>query len=85
MGERARRKEMEGIVTSDKMQKTVVVKIEHRILHPIYKKYVKRTIRYKAHDPENSAHIGDRVRIQETRPLSREKRWKVVEILQRAV
>jgi len=84
MAERGRRKEMEGIVTSDKMQKTVVVQIEHRILHPVYKKYVKRTLRYKAHDAANSAHVGDRVLIRETRPLSREKRWTVVEILERA-
>jgi small subunit ribosomal protein S17 len=76
---------MEGVVTSDKMEKTVVVKIEHRVLHPVYKKYVRRTISYKAHDPNNGAHVGDRVRIEETRPLSREKRWKVVEILQKAV
>ncbi|MDY0058479.1 MAG: 30S ribosomal protein S17 [Myxococcota bacterium] len=82
---RGQRRQIEGVVTSDKMEKTVVVKIEHRILHPVYKKYVKRTVTYKAHNPENEAKLGDKVRIQETRPLSREKRWKVVEILVRAV
>ena len=82
---RGQRRQIEGVVTSDKMEKTVVVKIEHRILHPVYKKYVKRTVTYKAQNPENEAKLGDKVRIQETRPLSREKRWKVVEILVRAV
>lgn len=85
MADRGRRKEMEGVVTSDKMEKTVVVAIEHRVLHPVYKKYVRRTVRYQAHDPENSAHVGDRVRIQETKPLSKEKRWKVIEILEKTV
>ncbi len=82
---RGRRKQFEGVVISDKMDKTVVVRIDHRVLHPIYKKYVKRSVRYKAHDAQNQCRIGDRVRIEETRPLSKEKRWKVVEVLERAL
>ncbi len=85
MAERGRQKQLEGLVRSNKMDKTVVVQIQHRLLHPVYKKYVLRTVRYKAHDPANDCREGDRVRIQETRPLSKGKRWKVVEILERAV
>ncbi len=85
MSERQSRKQMEGLVTSDKMEKTVVVEIVHRVVHPVYKKYVKRTVRYKAHDAENQCRVGDRVRIQECRPLSKDKRWKVMEILERAL
>jgi small subunit ribosomal protein S17 len=74
-------KERVGLVVSDKMDKTVVVAIENRSPHPKYGKIVVRTKRYKAHDEENQCKEGDRVRIQETRPLSRTKRWKVAEIL----
>ncbi|MDM9382209.1 30S ribosomal protein S17 [Chlorogloeopsis sp. ULAP01] len=74
-------KERVGLVVSDKMQKTVVVAVENRAPHPKYGKIVVKTRRYKAHDEENRCKIGDRVRIQETRPLSRTKRWQVTEIL----
>jgi small subunit ribosomal protein S17 len=74
-------KERVGLVVSDKMQKTVVVAVENRAPHPRYGKIVVRTRRYKAHDEENKCRVGDRVRIQETRPLSRTKRWVVAEIL----
>jgi small subunit ribosomal protein S17 len=69
---------------SDKMQKTVVVAIERRFPHPLYGKMVTRTKRLKAHDEQNSAKVGDRVRIMETRPLSKDKRWRVLEIIERA-
>jgi len=78
------RKMREGVVVSDKMQKTVVVAIERRVPHPVYGKMVTRTAKFKAHDEENSAKVGDRVRITETRPLSKDKRWRVVEIVERA-
>jgi small subunit ribosomal protein S17 len=81
---RKRRKTRTGIVVSDKMQKTVVVAIERRVAHPQYGKMVTHTKRLKAHDEENSAKTGDTVRIMETRPLSKDKRWRVVEILDRA-
>lgn len=74
-------KERVGLVVSDKMQKTVVVAIENRAPHPKYGKIVVNTQRYKVHDEENKCHVGDRVRIQETRPLSKTKRWQVTEIL----
>ena len=74
-------KERVGIVVSDKMDKTVVVAVENRFPHPIYQKIVSRTTRYKAHDADNHCRIGDRVRITETRPLSRSKRWSVAEVL----
>ena len=69
---------------SDKMEKTIVVSVEKRVLHPVYKKYVRRAKKYKAHDPENTARIGDQVQIEETRPLSKDKRWKLKEIVRRA-
>ena len=78
------KKEFVGIVKSDKMMKTIVVAIETLKLHPLYKKYVKRVKKVKAHDEKNDAKIGDRVRVIECRPLSREKHWKLVEILERA-
>jgi small subunit ribosomal protein S17 len=81
---RGTRKTRLGLVVSDKMQKTVVVAIERRSAHPVYNKMVTRTKRVKAHDEENSAKSGDTVRIVETRPLSKDKRWRVVEIVQRA-
>ena len=74
-------KDRVGTVVSDKMDKTVVVAVENRFPHPIYKKTVSRTTRYKAHDEENRCQIGDKVRITETRPLSRTKRWTVAEIM----
>src|SRR4029077_3329467 len=81
---RSRRKTRVGTVVSDKMQKTVVVAIERRVPHPVYGKMITRTKRIKAHDEENSAKVGDTVRIVETRPLSKDKRWRVVEIVDRA-
>jgi len=78
------KKEFVGIVESDKMMKTIVVAIGTMKLHPLYKKYVKRLKKVKAHDENNDAKIGDRVRVIECRPLSREKRWRLVEILERA-
>ncbi|EKQ68878.1 SSU ribosomal protein S17P [Leptolyngbyaceae cyanobacterium JSC-12] len=74
-------KERVGLVVSDKMEKTVVVAVENRSAHPKYGKIVAKTKRYKAHDEDNKCKIGDRVRIQETRPLSRTKRWQVIDIL----
>ena len=81
---RGTRKERLGRVVSDKMQKTVVVAIERRVPHPIYGKMVTRTKKVKAHDEANAAKTGDTVRITETRPLSKDKRWRVVEIVERA-
>ena len=81
---RGARKSRTGLVVSDKMEKTVVVAIERRVAHPVYGKMVTRTTRLKAHDEENAAKQGDTVRIMETRPLSKDKRWRVVEIMQRA-
>jgi small subunit ribosomal protein S17 len=82
--ERNARKSRVGLVVSDKMQKTVVVQIERRVPHPVYGKMVTRTKRLKAHDEQNAAKAGDTVRIVETRPLSKDKRWRVVEIVERA-
>ena len=82
--DRNTRKTRTGLVVSDKMQKTVVVAIERRVAHPVYGKMMVRTTKLKAHDEENSAKQGDRVRIMETRPLSKDKRWRVVEIVERA-
>ncbi len=81
---RGDRKTREGLVVSDKMQKTVVVAVEDRYMHPLYSKVVRRTSKLKAHDEANNAGIGDRVLIMETRPLSATKRWRVVEILEKA-
>ena len=82
--ERSARKTRVGVVISDKMQKTVVVAIERRMRHPVYGKMMTRTKKLKAHDEENSAKLGDTVRIMETRPLSKDKRFRVVEIVERA-
>lgn len=82
--ERAFRKTMVGMVKSDKMDKTIVVAIEDRVKHPLYGKIVKRTYTLKAHDENNECGIGDRVRVMETRPLSKDKRWRVVEIIEKA-
>ena len=81
---RRTRKSRVGVVVSDKMQKTVVVAIERRVPHPVYGKMVTRTTRLKAHDEQNDARAGDVVRIMETRPVSRDKRWRVVEVVERA-
>jgi len=81
---RSTRKTRIGLVVSDKMQKTVVVAIDRRVPHPVYGKMVTRTSRVKAHDEENSAKVGATVRIMEPRPLSKDKRWRVVEIVERA-
>ena len=83
MTARGRRKTHLGVVTSDKMQKTVVVELETVTRHPLYKKTIRRTRRVKAHDEAQVARVGDVVRIMETRPLSREKRWRVVEVVRR--
>ncbi len=82
--ERARRKVKIGYVVSDKMDKTIVVKIEDFIRHPLYGKRVKRTKKFKAHDELNTCTIGDKVKIMETRPLSRDKRWRLVEVMEKA-
>ena len=84
MEERNLRKERVGIVTSDKMDKTVVVSITERVKHPLYKKIVSRTKKLKAHDENNECGIGDKVRVAETRPLSKDKCWRVVEIIEKA-
>ncbi|MCC5943799.1 MAG: 30S ribosomal protein S17 [Bernardetiaceae bacterium] len=81
---RNQRKERVGIVTSNKMQATIAVEVERRIKHPLYGKFLRRSKKFLAHDPENSCNIGDRVRIMETRPLSKRKRWRLVEIIERA-
>jgi small subunit ribosomal protein S17 len=81
---RALRKTRVGRVVSDKMDKTVVVSIETSVRHPLYKKIIKRTYKLKAHDEKNECSVGDRVRVMETRPLSREKRWRLVEIVEKA-
>ncbi len=81
---RASRKTRIGTVVSDKMDKTVVVSIERRVQHPVYGKMVRRTKRLKAHDERNDAKTGDTVRIMETRPLSKDKRWRLIEIVERA-
>jgi len=78
------RKTRVGLVVSDKMDKTIVVAIQDRVEHPLYKKIVKRTYRLKAHDELNECGVGDRVRVMETRPLSKDKRWRLVEIIEKA-
>lgn len=82
--QRGMRKTRIGTVVSDKMDKTVVVAVERTVTHPLYKRSMRRTKKFKAHDEENSCRAGDVVRIMETRPLSKEKRWRVVEIIRRA-
>lgn len=84
MSERNLRKTTVGVVTSDKMDKTVVVAVKDRVKHPLYKKIVNRTVKMKAHDEKNECGTGDRVLLMETRPLSKDKRWRVVEILEKA-
>lgn len=82
--ERNDRKERIGKVTSNKMQKTITVAVDRKVKHPIYGKFVNRTTKFKAHDETNTAGIGDTVRIMETRPLSKDKRWRLVEIIEKA-
>lgn len=84
MDERNLRKTRVGVVASDKMDKTVVVSVIDSVRHPLYKKIVKRTMRFKAHDEANACGVGDKVLIMETRPLSKDKHWRVVEILEKA-
>lgn len=79
----SKRKVREGVVVSDKMSKTVVVAVQTLVVHPIYGRRMRRTKRYKAHDEENRCQVGDRVRIEETRPLSKDKHWRVVDIMSR--
>ena len=81
---RNERKVREGLVVSDKMDKTIVVELEDRVKHPLYAKVIRRTSKVKAHDEANTAGVGDRVRLMETRPLSATKRWRLVEILEKA-
>ena len=80
----SRRKTRTGKVISDKMDKTIVVAVENRVQHPLYKKIIKRTYKLKAHDENNDCGIGDRVRVMETRPMSKDKRWRLVEIIEKA-
>ena len=84
MAERNLRKTRTGLVVSDKMDKSVVVAIIDNVRHPLYKKIVKRTVRLKAHDENNECRVGDRVSVMETRPLSKDKRWRVVNIIEKA-
>ena len=84
MSERNLRKTRVGVVSSDKMDKTVVVIIKDKVRHPLYGKIINRTVKYKAHDEENTCGVGDKVLIMETRPMSKDKRWRVVEIIEKA-
>lgn len=84
MAERSRKKDFVGVVVSNKMDKSIVVMVERQIRHPLYGKYVKRSSKFMAHDEQNTCTIGDTVRIMEVRPLSRKKRWRLVEILEKA-
>ena len=82
--ERNLRKTRVGVVVSDKMDKTIVVAVKDSVQHPLYKKIIKRTVKLKAHDENNECRVGDRVRLMETRPLSKDKRWRLVEIIEKA-
>ena len=82
--ERGRRNVRTGVVVSDKMDKTVLIRIDRKVRHPLYKKTIARSNKFAAHDETNEAHVGDTVRVMETRPLSKSKRWRVVEIVERA-
>jgi len=82
--ERGRRKVRTGVVVSDKMDKTVLVRVDRKVTHPLYRKTVRRSSKLAAHDEQNEAHVGDTVRLMETRPVSKSKRWRVVEIVERA-
>ncbi|UCD85039.1 MAG: 30S ribosomal protein S17 [Deltaproteobacteria bacterium] len=85
MTERGRRKILVGTIVSDKMEKTVSVLVERRVKHPVYKKFIRKVTKLKAHDEKNQSRVGDRVRIMETRPLSKQKRWRVQEILEKGI
>jgi small subunit ribosomal protein S17 len=82
--ERRLRRSRLGVVVSDKMDKTVVVAVERKVQHPLYGKTMSKTVKFKAHDEENECNVGDRVRIMETRPISKDKRWRVMEIVEKA-
>ena len=84
MEQRNLRKTRQGVVVSDKMDKTIVVAVKDNVKHPLYNKIVKRTYKLKAHDEKNDAHTGDTVRVMETRPLSKDKRWRLVDVVERA-
>jgi len=84
MAERNLRKSRVGIVTSDKMDKTIVVSVEEHVKHPLYGKIMKRTYKLKAHDENNEAKMGDKVQVMETRPISKDKRWRLVQIVEKA-
>jgi len=84
MSDRNLRKTRVGIVSSDKMDKTIVLSVTEHVRHPLYKKIIKKTYKLKAHDEQNACGIGDRVKVMETRPLSREKRWRVINIIEKA-
>ena len=84
MSDRNLRKTRVGTVVSNKMDKTIVVAIEDSVQHPLYKKIIKRTVKFKAHDENNECGIGDRVKIMETRPISKDKRWRLVQIMEKA-
>ncbi len=85
MAERGRRKVLIGTVVSDKMEKTVSVSVERRVKHPVYMKYIRKIVKLKAHDENNQSRVGDRVKIIETRPLSKQKRWRVQEVLEKGM
>lgn len=84
MEERGRKTKIEGVVVSDKMDKTVVVRVVKLVRHPVFHKYIKRYVKYKVHDENNDCRMGDRVMIAASRPLSKEKRWRMVQIVERA-
>ena len=84
MVERKLRKTRVGKVVSNKMDKTIVVAIEDNVMHPLYKKIIKRTVKFKAHDENNTCNIGDKVKIMETRPISKDKRWRLVRVIEQA-
>lgn len=84
MSDRGSRKTQIGVVVSDKMEKTVVVRVERMVKHSVYSKYIRRSVKYKAHDADNSCAVGDRVLIVETRPMSKDKRWKVRQIIEKS-
>ncbi|MFH1624875.1 MAG: 30S ribosomal protein S17 [Pseudomonadota bacterium] len=85
MKERGHKKTQVGVVLSDKMDKTVVVQVDNLVKHPVYKKYIRRTTKYKAHDERNECNVGDKVLITESRPLTKEKKWRVSKLLEKAV
>lgn len=84
MGEQANRRTQTGVVVSDKMEKTVVVRVDRLVKHSVYNKYIKRSVKYKVHDEQNSCKAGDKVQIEECRPLSKDKRWTLRQILESA-